>query len=129
MINLNNGSVEEFYKDEAKMMVLDILKEYVKAHPNEVRRLDIINSILEANKLDRTSADIKGKVKNLLQGYSMMNASMQSDLESLGCTVMPGKKHYKIAQQVLDYSVVSVQTKKGMGCGMCHQKPLLCLGA
>ena len=96
MINLNNGSVEEFYKDEAKMMVLDILKEYVKAHPNEVRRLDIINSILEANKLDRTSADIKGKVKNLLQGYSMMNASMQSDQESLGCTVMPGKKHYKI---------------------------------
>ena len=96
MINLNNGSVEEFYKDEAKMMVLDILKEYVKAHPNEVRRLDIINSILEANKLDRTSADIKGKVKNLLQGYSMMNASMQSDLESLGCTVMTGKKHYKI---------------------------------
>ena len=47
MINLNNGSVEEFYKDEAKMMVLDILKEYVKAHPNEVRRLDIIQNAVK----------------------------------------------------------------------------------
>lgn len=89
MINLDNGSVEEFYKDEAKMMVLDILEEYVKAHPNELRRRDIINGILKANKLDKTSAEIKSKVKNLLQGYSMM--SMQSDLESIGCTVMPGK--------------------------------------
>ena len=80
MINLDNGSVEEFYKDEAKMMVLDILEEYVKAHPNELRRRDIINGILKANKLDKTSAEIKSKVKNLLQGYSMMNASMQSDL-------------------------------------------------
>ena len=96
MINLDNGSVEEFYKDEAKMMVLDILEEYVKAHPNELRRRDIINGILKANKLDKTSAEIKSKVKNLLHGYSMMNASMQSDLESIGCTVMPGKKHYKI---------------------------------
>ena len=26
----------------------------------------------------------------------MMNASMQSDLESIGCTVMSGEKHYKI---------------------------------
>lgn len=96
MMNLDNGSVEEFYKDEAKMMVLDILEEYVKAHPNELRRRDIINGILKANKLDKTSAEIKSKVKNVLQGYSMMNASMQSDLESIGCTVMPGKKHYKI---------------------------------
>ena len=97
MINLDNGSVEEFYKDEAKMMVLDILEEYVKAHPNELRRRDIISCILKANKLDKTSAEIKSKVKNVLQGYSMMNASMQSDLESIGCcTVMPGKKHYKI---------------------------------
>ena len=54
MIKLDNGSIEEFYKDEAKMMVLDILKEWVKAHPNELRHKDIINSILEANKLDKT---------------------------------------------------------------------------
>ena len=71
IINLNNGSVEEFYKDETKMMVLDILKEYVKAHSNEVWWLDIINSVLEVNKLDRTSADIKGTVKNLLQWHCM----------------------------------------------------------
>ena len=68
MINLDNGSVEEFYKDEAKMMVLDILEEYVKAHPNELRRRDIINGILKANKLDKTSAEIKSKVKKLASG-------------------------------------------------------------
>ena len=96
MINLDNGSVDELYKGEAKMIVMDILKEYVKAHPNELRRQDIINGILKANKLDKTSAEIKSKVKNLLQGYSMMNASMQSDLESIGCTVMSGEKHHKI---------------------------------
>lgn len=80
------------------MMVLDILMEYVKAHPNELRRRNIINGILDpwTNKLDRTSAEIKSKVKKLLHGYNMMNDSMQSDLESIGCTVMSGKKHHKI---------------------------------
>lgn len=74
------------------MMVLDILMEYVKVYPHNLRHWDIIKSILEANKLYKTSSDIK----NLLQGYSMMNASMHSDLEAMGCTVILGKKHYKI---------------------------------
>lgn len=96
MINLENGAVQEFYADEAKMMILDILEEYLKKHPNELRRADVIGSILAANKTEQTSAGLKKRVKTLLQGYNFMNQSMESDLKRIGCSVMGGRKHYKI---------------------------------
>ena len=66
-------------------------------HPNELRRVDILNSILVANKkFSNKATERRCKTKDSLKGCNEMNASLEGKLKELGCMVMGGKKHYKI---------------------------------
>ena len=42
---LEDGSEQEFFPNERLEIVLDVIKQYVQDHPNELRRVDILNSI------------------------------------------------------------------------------------
>ena len=63
MVSLDNGSANEFYEDEVKIIVLDILKKYVKMHPNYFRCRDIINVILKAKKLARYQRRLRARLR------------------------------------------------------------------
>lgn len=94
---INLGNEPEMYEHETEDIVLDVIAKYIADHPNELRRVDVLTSLLEANKQRSTSAEKKRQqIKSALKGVSTMNASLKKDLQDLGCTVMDGKKHYKI---------------------------------
>ena len=94
---LEDGSEQEFFPNERLEIVLDVIKQYVQDHPNELRRVDILNSILVANKkFSNKGTERRSKTKDSLKGCNEMNASLEGKLKELGCMVMGGKKHYKI---------------------------------
>lgn len=94
---LEDGTEKEFFKDEAKEIVLDVLQHYIQEHPNEMRRSDILSSIITANKKSaNNAAKRRTQTKDILRGYSTMNSSMEGILKNLGCSIVTGRKHYKI---------------------------------
>lgn len=94
---LNVGNEPEMYEHETEEILLDVIAKYIADHPNELRRVDVLTSVLEANKQRSTNAEKKRqRIKSALKGVSTMNASLKKDLQDLGCIVMDGKKHYKI---------------------------------
>ena len=94
---LNVGNEPEMYEHETEEILLDVIARYIADHPNELRRVDVLTSLLEANKQRSTNAEKKRqRIKSALKGVSTMNASLKKDLQDLGCIVMDGKKHYKI---------------------------------
>ena len=94
---LNVGNEPEMYEHETEEILLDVIARYIADHPNELRRVDVLTSVLEANKQRSTNAEKKRqRIKSALKGVSTMNASLKKDLQDLGCIVMDGKKHYKI---------------------------------
>ena len=94
---LNVGNEPEMYDHETEEILLDVIAKYIADHPNELRRVDVLTSLLEANKQRSTNAEKKRqRIKSALKGVSTMNASLKKELQDLGCIVMDGKKHYKI---------------------------------
>ena len=94
---LNVGNEPEMYEHETEEILLDVIAKYIADHPNELRRVDVLTSLLEANKQRSTNAEKKRqRIKSALKGVSTMNASLKKELQDLGCIVMDGKKHYKI---------------------------------
>ena len=94
---LNVGNEPEMYEHETEEILLDVIAKYIADHPNELRRVDVLTSVLEANKQRSTNAEKKRqRIKSALKGVSTMNASLKKELQDLGCIVMDGKKHYKI---------------------------------
>ena len=94
---INLGNEPEMYEHETEEILLDVIARYIADHPNELRRVDVLTSVLEANKQRSTNAEKKRqRIKSALKGVSTMNASLKKDLQDLGCIVMDGKKHYKI---------------------------------
>lgn len=94
---INVGNEPEMYEHETEEILLDVIARYIADHPNELRRVDVLTSVLEANKQRSTNAEKKRqRIKSALKGVSTMNASLKKDLQDLGCIVMDGKKHYKI---------------------------------
>ena len=94
---INVGNEPEMYEHETEEILLDVIAKYIADHPNELRRVDVLTSVLEANKQRSTNAEKKRqRIKSALKGVSTMNASLKKELQDLGCIVMDGKKHYKI---------------------------------
>ena len=94
---INVGNEPEMYEHETEEILLDVIAKYIADHPNELRRVDVLTSLLEANKQRSTNAEKKRqRIKSALKGVSTMNASLKKELQDLGCIVMDGKKHYKI---------------------------------
>lgn len=94
---LNAGTEPEMYKNETEDILLDVISKYIADHPNELRRVDILTSILEANSQRQNAAEKKRqKIKNALRGTCTMNTALESTLKDFGCSVMGGRKHYKI---------------------------------
>ena len=89
------GDEKEFYTDEIKEIVLDIMSEYQKNCRQDTRRWHIIKDLLESNKFKGLPEKRKNEMKNALKGYTGLNASLKGFLETMGLEISDDGKHYK----------------------------------
>ena len=54
---LNVGNEPEMYDHETEEILLDVIARYIADHPNELRRVDVLTSVLEANRQRSTNAE------------------------------------------------------------------------
>ena len=59
---LNVGNEPEMYEHETEEILLDVIAKYIADHPNELRRVDVLTSLLEANKQRRPPQRRNGNV-------------------------------------------------------------------
>lgn len=86
----------EFCYQETASIIIDIVERYIKGHPNENRRVDLLSSFLIANKDIHSAGRVRENIKTMFRGVSEMNTSLKNKLTKLGCTVETGRKHHKI---------------------------------
>ena len=89
------GDEREFYTDEIKEIVLDIMSEYQKNCKEDSRRWHIISDLLENNEFKGLPEKRKEQLKNALKGYKNLNGSLKGLLETLGFEISDDGKHYK----------------------------------
>lgn len=89
------GDEREFYTDEIKEIVLDIMSEYKKNCKEDSRRWHIISDLLESNEFKGLPEKRKEQLKNALKGYKNLNGSLKGLLETLGFEISDDGKHYK----------------------------------
>ena len=72
---INLGNEPEMYEHETEEILLDVIAKYIADHPNELRGVDVLTSVLEANRQRSTNAEKKRqRIKSALKGVSTMNA-------------------------------------------------------
>ena len=70
---INLGNEPEMYEHETEEILLDVIAKYIADHPNELRRVDVLTSVLEANKQRSTNAEKKRqRIKSALKGASTL---------------------------------------------------------
>ena len=89
------GDEREFYTDEIKEIILDIMSEYQKNCWEDSRRWHIISDLLESNEFKGLPDKRKEQLKNALKGYKNLNGSLKGLLETLGFEISDDGKHYK----------------------------------
>lgn len=105
---LISGNKEEFFDGEARDFVLDVLNEAAKSTPDDSRRKEIIDDILEANNYDGKLANKSTRVKTAVKGYTTMTKTMRRELEDLGFTITSDGKHYKLTYYGDDRYVITM---------------------
>lgn len=89
------GDEREFYTDEIKEIVLDIMSEYRKNCKEDSRRWHIISDLLESNGFKGLPEKRNKQLKDALKGYKNLNGSLKGLLETLGFEISDAGKHYK----------------------------------
>ena len=89
------GDEREFYTDEIKEIVLDVMSEYLKNCKGDSRRWHIISDLLESNEFKGLPEKRKEQLKNALKGYRSLNGSLKGLLETMGFEISDDGKHYK----------------------------------
>lgn len=89
------GEEQEFYTDEIKEIILEILTKYKKNCHENSRRYHIITDIIENNNYKGIPDQRRERLKTALKGYRTLDASLKSLLESLGFEISKEGKHYK----------------------------------
>ena len=89
------GEEDELFPGEIKDLVLAVLDDYARNHPN-TRRADVFTDIVGKNGYQRISANNATSLKNSLKGYSTMTGALRQFLEGIGFTLSDGGKHYKL---------------------------------
>lgn len=95
---LVKGTEKDFYPDEQKEILIDILSEYLKKNLSEdSRRADIIQDIIEANPVKGIPNKYKKLIKEAFDGYSKFNTSkILNALDETGIIIAEHTGHYKL---------------------------------
>lgn len=90
------GKEPEYYPDEHREIVLDILQDYLRTHERHLRRADVIKDILEVNPPQGEPKRRQRIVSVVLNGYKTMKPSIERMLKSVGIETILNTKHWKL---------------------------------
>ncbi len=90
------GEEKDLYPEEQKMFLMEFLEREQKMALEGTRRKHILDSIVEANRCEKSLDAIRDRMKSCLKGYSRMTPSLEHELNDIGFTVTGDGKHYKL---------------------------------
>lgn len=93
---LYQGAEEEFYPDEIKDMILEILEEALKNTEEMSRRRDILEDIAANNEYQHLAEKKKQRIKTIFKGYKSLTGVLRQELLDMGFTITEDGKHYKL---------------------------------
>lgn len=89
-----NCMEKDLYPGEIKDMLLIMLSESKDSNTELDRRKHILESILENNPIQGKGGELRRKIKDVLSGYTNLDAKSKKSLESIGFKIEEGA-HYK----------------------------------
>lgn len=93
---LCRGEEDDFYAGEVKDLVLSVLSDALKNIKEKSRRYHVVKDIIDNNDYKHLSEERAEKMKNIVKSYAGMTPKVRQELESLGCVITEGGKHYKV---------------------------------
>lgn len=90
------GEEEELFPDEIRAILLDALELALPQYDQQLRRKDVIESIIKANDCPRPAEERAEQLKNAFKGYKKMGGSLKRLLQDMGFIITEDGKHYKL---------------------------------
>lgn len=90
------GSEYDFYQGEVKDLILSTLQDALKSIPEQTRRYDVVEDIINSNDYQKLSETRAEEIKHMMKTYDGMNSKLKQDLEAMGFEIKEDGKHYKI---------------------------------
>lgn len=125
------GQEEDFYQDEIKEIILDIIDELLKkTYKPKTRRAHILKDILDANGYKSLSQSRKESIKNIFQGYKTLSGEKKQRLKELGFTITEDGKHYKLtyygdARYLTTVSKTASDVREGKNIALTIEREML----
>jgi hypothetical protein len=93
---LVTGEEEEFFSDEIKAIVLDVLLQALTNSPDGSRRQEILEDILKNNSCSCSTSKRSEQLKAALKESKSLSGVQKRQLQDLGFEIIEGGKHYKL---------------------------------
>lgn len=93
---LYSGEEKEAFPGEIRCILIDALRGVSEKMAPDTRRKHILDDIIENNLCEDALKKRQERVKALLKGYKILNASMKQELTDMGFTITEDGKHYKL---------------------------------
>lgn len=91
---LERGKEEDYYPDEAKELIIKVLK---KAIPNEAPRVrDVLTDIVENNPIDNNGEKLREEIRSIFRSDAGINERCKNNLIRAGFTISSDGKHHKV---------------------------------
>lgn len=90
------GEEEEFYHDEIRGIVLELLKNAAAECSPRLRRKDILEDLIRNNECGNQPEERAEQLKSLLKGYKAMSGTVKRSLQDMGFVITDEGKHYKL---------------------------------
>ena len=90
---------QDFYLEERKDLILDVLKNVLNNVHVDSRRKHIISSVIDHNHSNSTRKEIEKKIKDIFWDYNGIDDRTCKELESIGFEIISDSNHYKIRFQ------------------------------
>lgn len=94
-VRLASG-LDDLYQGERIGILMELVESALNAVEKNTRRHEVLSDLAARNTLDSERKELNERIKVLLRGYTSMNASLRSDLETLGFDVNEESKHIRL---------------------------------
>ncbi|MDJ0900382.1 MAG: hypothetical protein QNJ55_16380 [Xenococcus sp. MO_188.B8] len=91
-----NITEKDFYIEESKDLILDILKKSLNNLHEDSRRQHIVSDIIKHNHSNSAREEIKQKTKDIFGDYKRMTNEKRKELEKIGFEFISDSNHYKL---------------------------------
>ncbi|MBL8465068.1 MAG: hypothetical protein JNL37_09490 [Thauera sp.] len=96
---VNAGKEQDLYEHEIADIIVEALREALRAARENSRRHHVLTDLLAANKSSDTRQKLEEEIKSLFKTYRDMDARTRSTLARMGFELSEDGKHYKAVFQ------------------------------